>query len=51
MDKVLPDIKSRFPASKSNKIVVVGKTGTLYANEQTMVDIFANLGLEKGKFN
>ncbi len=50
MDKLTPDIKSRLPASKNHKIVVIGKTGNLYANEQTLIDVCANLGLEKSKF-
>ncbi len=45
MDKLSTDIKSRLPASKNHKIVAIGKTGNLYANEQTLIDICANLGL------
>jgi hypothetical protein len=26
------DIKAKFPAAKNNKLVVIGKTGTMYAN-------------------
>jgi hypothetical protein len=32
LDKMSIDIKAKFPASKNNKIVVLSKSGTLYAN-------------------
>lgn len=32
LDKVSSEIKTKFPASKNNKLVVVGKNGMLYAN-------------------
>ncbi len=32
LDKMTLDIKAKFPASKNNKIVVISKSGTMYAN-------------------
>lgn len=32
LSKVNGDIKSRFPACKTNKLVVMGKNGLIYAN-------------------
>jgi hypothetical protein len=45
LEKMSLDIKAKFPASKNNKIVVLSKSGTLYANEQTFIDMFQNLNL------
>lgn len=45
LDKMTLDIKAKFPASKNNKIVVISKSGTMYANEQTFIDLFQNLNL------
>lgn len=51
LDRMTADIKAKFPASKNNKIVVLSKSGMLYANEQTFIDMFQNLNLDKNKFS
>ncbi len=51
LDKVTHDIKAKFPVSKNNKLVVIGKSGVIYANEQTFIDMFQSLNLEKSRFS
>jgi len=45
LNKLNTDIKAKFPASKTNKLVVIGKNGLLYANENVLIDLISNLSL------